>query len=448
MLAASQSLTADLAERSSSISFESLPGDVVEIARQGLLDWFAVTLGGCREDAPQLLDRLLPSAAGEADLMATVVGRRALAHPLTAALINGTASHRLDFDDVNVALVGHASVAVTAAVLALAEQLDVSGEQLAVGYVAGYETTCRLAASLGPEPYLRGLHTTGAFGCFGAAAGCSRLLELNAAETATALGIAASLACGVKANIGTMTKSLHAGRSCEGGLLAATLAAEGFTANPAAIEAPQGFADVIASQVDSAPPIDPADGWFLRSNVFKYHAACFMTHSTIDGVRHLRETSDLEVEDVLAIRLHVSDLELGACAIEQPTTALEVKFSIAHLAAMALLGRSTSRITDADACDPAIARVRSRVTLVPDAAPGPATLVEIALTNGESLDTAIDVSAPATDLSVQHDRLIEKFYELAVPVLGRTRAVQLSRAVAGTDEKMPIRELMALARPE
>jgi 2-methylcitrate dehydratase PrpD len=466
-------LTLELARRSCALTYEELPDDVAELARQCLLDWFAVTLGGCREPGPAMLVEVLaasepagaPSAgeregnAGPADAgaragarpgagAASIVGRRERVAPLAAALINGTASHVLDFDDVNLGFLGHASVAVGAAVLALGEQLDAGAHELLTAFVAGYETTCRVAAALGPRPYVRGFHATGTIGTFGAAAGCSRLLELEPARTAIAFGIAASQAAGAKANFGTMTKSLHAGKACENGLLAALLAARGFTARPDAIEAEQGFAALAGGDCDTAAALaDPARGWHIRGNLFKHHAACFFTHSTLEGLGRLRRSPGLRAQDVQEVTLHVGELELGACAIAEPATALEVKFSLAHLAAMALLDRDTAAIHERDAHDPDTLALRARVRLADDAQPGAPTLVEVALRDGALLSAAVDVSAPEPDLALQARRLARKFLALGEPVLGADRAADLLRAVEGLDSRAGARALMSLARP-
>ena len=442
-------LTLGLAQRAASLDAAEIPDDVVELARQSLLDWFAVTLGGSHEEASRMLLEILPPADDAGDeRTATAVGHRLRLGVLDAALFNGTSSHRLDFDDVNVAFLGHASVAVLAGTVALGEQLDSSVSELLTAYLAGYETTCRLAVGLGPEPYLRGFHATGTIGTIGAAAACARLLGLDPDRTAVALGIAASQAAGLKCNFGTMTKSLHAGKACQGGLLAALLASRGFTADLGAIEAEQGFAAAYGGKDDTSAALeDPSSGWHMRENLFKYHASCFFTHSTIEGLRELQRESPFAPEDVEQITIHVTELELGTCVIPEPSTGLEVKFSLPHLTAMTVLGRSTASIDDSDAVDPEAVLLRSRVLMVPDGEPGVATRVEVELRDGSSLATARDVRRPSNDLEAQGVRLAEKFRILAEPVLGGSGAATLLRALTEPDGSRPVRQLMLLTRP-
>jgi 2-methylcitrate dehydratase PrpD len=441
------SLTLALARRSAGLQASDVPDDVVEIARQCLLDWFGVAAGGSAEDAPRTVLDALHAGGEVARGAASVVGHRARLAPRQAALVNGTSSHVLDFDDVNMSFVGHVSVTVLPSALALAEELDASISTLLTAFVAGYETACRVGLALGREPYLRGYHSTATIGVFGAAAACARLLELQADDTARALGIAASSAAGLKCSFGTMTKSLHAGQACANGLLAALLARSGFSASTAAIEAPQGLAAAFGAELDPAAALaDPSSGWHLRDNLFKHHAACYFTHSTIEGLLEVTARAGFQAVEIERVRLHVSELELGACAIAQPATALEVKFSLAHLAAMALLGRRTSAIDDEVARDQQVLALRSLVELVPDGDPGEPTLVEVALRGGDVLAARHGVTVPATDLAGQRSRLEQKFVSLAAPVLGDEAARALSETLCSLDANPSVRELMALAR--
>ncbi|HEX5223753.1 MAG TPA: MmgE/PrpD family protein [Solirubrobacteraceae bacterium] len=443
-------LTGALAERAATLDRALIPDDAIEVARHCLIDWFGVTLGGCREPAPSILLEAL--AAGAPAVLpeggCTIVGRELRLAPLEAALLNGTASHVLDFDDVNMSFLGHASVAVLGAALALAEQLDADGAELLTAFVAGYETACRVAVAIGPEPYIRGWHFTGTVGTFGAAAACARLLGLDPERTGVALALAASEAAGVKANLGTMAKSLHAGRACANGLLAAQLAARGFTASPDAIEATQGFAALSGGTCDTEAALaDPPSGWYVLDNLFKYHAACYFTHSTLEGVRSLRADGSVEAGSLEELTLHVSDLELGACAIPAPATGLEVKFSIAHLAAMALLDRPTTAISDAAAHDADVIAVRERITLAHDGLAGRPTMVEARLAGGNTVRAAVDLNTPQRDLAAQRERLAQKFAVLAEPLLGAARSAELLAALGALDAGAPVPHALGLSRP-
>src|SRR3954462_9365666 len=183
--------TAEVAAQVAALSFDDLPADVVELARQCVLDWVGVTVAGSREPVTRiLLDDFEDQGLGAGPAGVTVVGHRMRLPVLDAALVNGTASHALDYDDVNEALVGHPTVPILAGLLALAESRHSSGRDLVTAFVAGYEAECRIGRAVGVDHYQRGFHATGTVGTFGAAAACARLLGLDPPTMAMALGVA------------------------------------------------------------------------------------------------------------------------------------------------------------------------------------------------------------------------------------------------------------------
>jgi 2-methylcitrate dehydratase PrpD len=438
-------LTADLAERSAGLSFDRLPDNVVAMARLCVLDWLGVTIVGSREPAPRtLLRTLAPDAVAKG---ASVIGHGIRVSPLQAALVNGTSSHVLDFDDVNATLIGHPSVAILAAVLALAESLQSNGPEFLCAFVAGYETACRVAAAVGPLSYLRGFHHTGTIGTLGAAAACAKLLSLDAERTAMALALAATQAAGLGCMVGTMSKSFHAGKACENGLLAALLARNDFTANESAIECAKGFAATASGECDSAAALaEPPMGWYILSNLFKFDASCYMTHSTLAGIRELRTQHDLNADEIAEIHVHLGELEFATCALPRPTTGLEVKFSVAHLAAMAALGRSTMVIDDAAASDPAVIALREKVTVTDDGISGAPTRVEVLLRDGARRTTACDLTTPEYDLTRLHSRVEDKFRAVTAPHIGADRTEALITAAEAPVARLDVFRIAELAR--
>jgi 2-methylcitrate dehydratase PrpD len=439
-------LTAQLAKRCASLEFADLPGDVVATAQLCVLDWLGVTLAGSHEPGPEILLRLVRPAP---DGGVSVIGHPGVRLPVEdAALINGTSSHVLDFDDVSTVLIGHPSVAILAAALALAESHDLSGRRLLTAFVAGYETACRVAAAIGPTSYLRGFHNTATIGTFGAAAASAHLMGLDAEHTETALGLAATQAAGLGCMVGTMTKSLHAGKACQNGVFAARLAQRGFTANRAAVEAPKGFAATATGHCDEAAGLaDPPTGWHLLNNLFKFDASCYMTHSALAGTRTLMAESDLTAADIAAVHLHLGDLELATCAVPRPQTGLEVKFSVAHLVAMAALRRPTTVIRDADAVDPDVIAMRSRIAVAGDGTSGAPTRVDITTGDGRRLSTAVDVNTADPDVDRTRERVHAKFVAVAAPILGDRRAEAVIAATASLPEQADVKQLLALCVP-
>ncbi|MDP3139209.1 MAG: MmgE/PrpD family protein [Burkholderiaceae bacterium] len=170
-------VTALLSERAAALTFESLPPQAVELARQCVLDFFAVGIAGSTDPLSLILLQEATEAGGmEAS---AVIGHRIRLPPASAALVNGAMAHALDYDDVNLSMPGHATAVVLAALLGLAEAGKLSGRELIAAFVAGYETACRVGMAVQPGHYGRGFHSTGTVACFGAAAGAARLLGLQ-----------------------------------------------------------------------------------------------------------------------------------------------------------------------------------------------------------------------------------------------------------------------------
>ena len=437
-------LTAELSQKAAETRYDELPDDVTALARQCLLDWLAVTLPGSRED----LSRILVDEAAEqgGNPGATLIG-----HPLKvpmqqAALVNGTASHALDYDDVNLTLSGHPTVPIVASLLALAEGRDASGKDFIAAFVAGYETVCRVGALVAPGHYARGFHATATVGSIGAAAGCARLLGLDAERTAVAMGIAATQAAGLKSMFGTMCKPLHAGKAAQNGLLGATLAARGFTSRADVLECPQGFA---ATQSPDFHPeralAEPARGYHLRDNLFKYHAACYLTHAPIECGRKIRREHRVEPTMIREVVLRVDSGASKVCHILAPRSGLEAKFSLRLTSALALSGVDTASLatySEATATNPAHVGLRDKVS-VEFLAGWPHALAEmrVALSDGRVLEARHDAGVPASDVAAQGARLSAKFHSLATPLLGTGRAHDLEAAVGRLDKLGSLAEL-------
>lgn len=394
-------------------------------AKHALLDWFACTIAGAKEPLADILAEEFRSGAGSA---CTLIARGAKASMHDAALVNGALSHALDYDDVNQLMGGHPSAQVAAAVLAVGEAMGRNGRDTLTAFIAGYEVECRLGEMAGDKHYDLGFHATGTYGTFGAAAGAAKLLGLDADKTAVALGIAASQASGLKINFGTMTKPFHAGKAAMNGLMAARLAARDFTARGDAIEAPQGF---VATQVPgfkaAAVRPDAKAPMAVESNLFKYHAACYLTHSSIEAIRELKRQHNIGADDMKAMTLHVDPGHLKVCDIAEPKSGLEIKFAIRHLSGMALAGEDTAALgtySDANANDIRFVALRERIKL--DTKPHAtrhrhAAGVSIELKDGRTLEIEHNVGVPAKDVAAQGEKLEAKFHALAEPVIGRAR---------------------------
>jgi 2-methylcitrate dehydratase PrpD len=429
-----------LADQNAAWTFESVPADARMLVRHCLLDWIAVTVAGAREPVAHMLAEEAREQGGFPQ--ATVVGHGFAASSRQAALINGAASHALDFDDVNMAFTGHPSVVLVPALLALAEARGASGAEFTTAFIAGYETLCRIGAAVSPGHCALGFHSTGTIGTFGAAAACARLLQLHADDTAVALGIAATQAAGLKLMVGTMCKPLHAGTASADGMLAAQLAARGFTSRGDAIEAFQGFAATHGPDFDPAAALrQPANGLYLRENLFKYHAACYGTHAAIEAARQLRERNGLQPGHLRRVTVRAAASSEGVCTIPTPGTGLEARFSLRHVVAMALAGidtADTANFSDEATNDPALGALRDRVRVELVRSCGASTQAEVLVetVDGRLLRRRHDCGIPMADLGAQQARLEDKFGAIAGPLLDQESAAEVLELI-GRLEDLP-----------
>lgn len=441
-------LTAALAERAAAWRHEALPADARELVRQCLLDWIAVCVGGAHEPLTRMLAEECREQGGHPQ--ATVVGQGFATSCRQAALVNGAAAHALDFDDVNMSFSGHPSVVLVPALLALAESRGASGPEFIAAYVAGYETMCRIGAAVSPGHYAAGFHATATIGTFGSAAACAHLLGLGAADTAVALGIAATEASGLKSMFGTMCKPLHAGKAAADGLMAAQLAARGFTSRTDAIEAGQGFAATHGPGFNPEAALrEPPGGLYLRQNLFKYHAACYGTHAAIEAARHLMEHHGLSVTDVERVVVHVSATSDGVCNIDEPRNGMEAKFSLRHAVAMAIAGVDTAALasfSDEQVGNPDLALLRERVRVQLHGECAELTRAEVVIKtcNGATLRRRHDAGVPGTDLAAQKARLVRKFRVMAEPAVSAEVCEQLLDIVGRLDELPDLSPLAGL----
>ncbi|WP_210496866.1 MmgE/PrpD family protein [Microvirga antarctica] len=437
-----------LAARAAGVSYETLPPEAVTVARQCILDWFAVTIPGADEPAVRILREQL--LADRAAPVASLTGSPERTSAMNAALINGTASHALDFDDVNMAILGHPTVAILPGLLALAEDIGASPEEVIAAFVAGYEVVCRTGALMSPGHYQYGFHATATAGSIGSAAACARLLRLDEDTTATAFGIAATMASGLKSMFGTMCKPMHAGRAAQNGLQAAQLAARGFTSRQDALECAQGLA---ATQSTDFNPEDammdaPLD-FHIRNNLFKYHASCYLTHGAIEAGQALQRGHRVSSNDVQGIEIRVSPVTDRVCNLAKPETGLEAKFSLRLTVAMALAGRDTSGIAtfdDAVTREPELARLRDMATIVfDDSFPEAKASVTMTTSDGKSVSATHDAGVADSDLHRQGDKLKRKFDALVEPVLG-AQSAELRDLLASFGESGSVADIMGRAR--
>jgi 2-methylcitrate dehydratase PrpD len=447
--AASTGVTATLAQMAAGVTFDALPAEILELSRQCFLDWLGVTIAGAHEPPVEILFDEIAEQGGYAQ--ASLIGRSAKASTQQAALINGAASHALDYDDVNWALQGHPSVAIIPGLLALAQQREAAGADFIAAFTAGYETACRVGRLVSPSHYRRGFHATSTVGAIGAAAACANLMGLDSEETAIAFGIAATRAAGLKSMFGTMCKPLHAGSAAQNGLLAAQLAARGFDSRKDALDCAQGFADTQSDGANiEAALAKPAAGYHMRANLFKFHAACYLTHSAIECCSRLRNEFGIQPADVKKAVVKVDSGLDGVCNIQKPASGLEAKFSLRMTSAFAIAGidtASTAVYCLPNCVDPGLEALRDKVSVELQANwPQTFTQVAIELQDGRQLNAEHDSGIPAPDLDDQSRRLVSKFHSLVDPILGREKSEKIVALIGGLESLQNLSELIAFSQ--
>ena len=393
------------------MSYDDLPADVITVANQCILDWFGCAIAGSAEPLADILRKVFAHRSGQC----SVIGSDLKLDAQTAGLLNGASGHALDYDDTGARTQCHGTAPVIPAVLAVAEEIGASGRELITAFVVGVEIEGRIAHAMGGDHYGRGWHTTATFGTFGATAAVAHLLRLNDETYGIAMGLGASHASGVKANFGTMTKPYHPGHSAESGITSAKLAAAGYTANPDAVMGNQGFIGAASTADDADERLARvADEWMILGTLFKYHAACHLTHSAIESVQTLR--TRLNVEDLSSLTITVHPSLLDVCGIPEPKTGLEGKFSLRGTASLALNDMDTANpatFVDEVISSDVVQRLIDKVTIETD----------LSLSNFQSKivwvdreqsahEVFSDLSKPVTDYQEQGRKLEQKFVSL------------------------------------
>jgi 2-methylcitrate dehydratase PrpD len=413
--------TRALAERISRLRFDELPDDIVARAKHSILDWLGVALCGWTDPLVGKLTRVIEAEGSQP--AATLVGSGRKVSASQAALINGTASHALDFDDVHLPSRVHPSVPVVPAALAIAERDRRGGKALITAFVAGVEAQSAIAAVMGNAHYKRGWHNTATLGMFGAAAAAGSLAGLTVDEMQHAFGVVATQAAGLRISFGTMCKPLHAGHAASHGLIAAALAREGFTSRSGALECADGFAAILggedslqqmAAALNSHGALDP-DRFHSRSIMFKFHASCYGTHAPIESALRLREQLKGTLPDRVDVSVEPQDMSV--CNITVPSTPLEAKFSIRHAVALALLGYNLAdgeSFSEAINNDPKVTSLRERIRVAAEAGLKRANArIDAHLADGTTLSVTADASRAETDLAHQGRRVETKFARCA-----------------------------------
>ncbi len=398
-----------------------VPEKAAAMMRLSLFDWAACGIAGAQEPEFAPFRRAQMIEEGPAHIFGGDAGGAA-----TAALVNGTLSHALDYDDTHFAHIGHPSVAVLPAVMALAETLDVPLTDAIDAATLGVEASILTGVWLGRAHYQVGYHQTATAGAFGATLAAARILGLEKREIRHALGLCASMASGIKEQFGTMAKPLNAGLAARTGVEAALWAQAGVTAAHDGLAGELGFGAThhgVAAEVKL-----PRKDWQISDISHKFHACCHGLHAMLEALGGAK----VEAERIGAVKIRTHPRWMSVCNTLSPKTGLEVKFSYRHTAAMTLLGHSTGAISsfsDEMARNSEVCDQRDKIEVVEDESLSETqSQVTLTLISGEVRRLRHDLAAPMT-LEARSEKLRTKVQAL----IGETQAEMLWQAVIGND---------------
>ena len=450
-----------LAERVTAMRYEDLPPEAVYWSRIAVLDTLGVALAGSVEAPPRMLEEVLDLKPGSGPCL--ILGGNCRVGPLDAALVNGAATHVLDYDNTASHMGGHVSAVMVPALIAAGEAFGANGRDVLLAHAAGFEASARIGRGVNDYHTDKGWHPTTTLGVFAVAAGCARLLQLTVEQTETALALSTSLAAGLKANFGTMTKSLHVGQCARGGLMAVLLARRGYTANPGAFEHKQGFFKVfngdgnydIAAIIESwATPLDIV----VPGASYKQYPCCYSTHAAIEAALDIvrQHGGPFDAAAIERVDSWTHATRLMHTDRPEPASSLDAKFSVQYCVLRALLdGKVVLEHFDGDAWrDPALRASLRRVHAAPYSGklhdpddPFDAE-VKVTLADGRTFVAHVDRPLGRTsEIPIPPESLRAKFENCAARVLAPRALATVTRAIEAFEEVKSVREFTALLEP-
>ena len=399
-----------------------LAPEVLHHAKRAVIDWHAALYPGAVLAPATLLEKSLAEELGQGDAF-LALGKRATTR--AAALINGTAAHTVEVDDIYRDGIYHPGAPTIAAALAVAETKRLSGGAFLRGVVVGYEISTRIGAAMGRAHY-KHWHNTGTIGCFGAAAAAAELLQLNQKQFSHALATVATFAAALQQafRMDSMSKPLHAGRAAEAGVTAALAAQAGVTGSLDCIE---GFGRAMGDGPDWEKALATlGTESHITKMTFKNHACCGHTFAAIDGALEVKKKLAVQAGDIRGVKIGTYRAGLEVAHYEEPRTPAEGRFSLKYVVATALTHGSVrlAAFEEDRLNDPSTRALMKKVTVELDPqldASFPAqraARVRIQLENGKSEEHLQPTRKGDPDMPLSDQELNDKFLELAGPVLG------------------------------
>lgn len=429
--------TKALADFTAQVRYENLSDFTVRKTKQCILDWFGIAIRGSIEEPIQIIRETLFAAGGNAQ--ATVFSAdSSKTSALQAAFCNGASSHSLDYDDLHNPSIIHLACVVVPPVFAIAEAEKKSGKEMLAAVVAGYEVGARVGESVIPESYFF-WHTTGTAGTFGAGASAARILGLDAAHTLQCFGSAGTQAAGLWEFLkeGSMSKTLHAGKSSYAGVISAYLARAGFTGASKILEGEKGFCRAMVAEPHLEKLTDGlGQGYKIDDNSFKPYACCKHSHAGLYAMQVLKKENNLTISDIEKIDLRVNDITNFLINNPLPQTPYGCKFSLQYcLGGMMKYGQMGVREFSPEVItDKEVRALMERITITKDAAvqniydTDPSKLASklvITCKDGRILEKLVEYPKGDPPNPMTWDDTVAKFMSLAEPVYGEAKAQKL-----------------------
>jgi 2-methylcitrate dehydratase PrpD len=447
-------VTAKIAQFVVNLKQEHIPEKAVQTAKIAVRDCLGVALAGSQEEDAKICGQIARQENAQEET--SVIGQRFKTSALNAALANGTAAHALDFDH-SFTIMGQPTAPTIPAIFALGESLGASGRQLIEAYVSGYEVTGKLAHSLRDSAH-DGWHAPSTLGSFGTAAACAKLLGLSASQVEMALGIAASMASGIVANFGTMTKPLHVGLGARNGILAAKLVHGGYTANTRSIESRFGFCEVFHQDapVHEKPLEELGRSYALMSDGIriKPYPCGGLTHQVIDAVLEFRAKHGLTAEMIESVDVDVVKHTFERIVFRVPQTGIQGKFCMPYLVARAIIDGKVGLdiFTDAAVRDQNVLKLAEKVQMNLDNnlkktdAAGRPCRVTIRLKNGQTLSREAQHAKGGPEFPMTEAELRGKFNECARQAIDEKSAARALDYIEGLEALQDVRPLCEILR--
>jgi 2-methylcitrate dehydratase PrpD len=444
---ADRAVSARLAEFAVKLHWEDIPAAVRHEAKRSLLNFFATSLGGCREDAVTTAWRVMQPLAGPS--CATVIGHSLRTDMLGAAWLNAMSANVFDFDDTHERTIIHPTAPVAAALLALAQNRPVAGRDFLLALVLGIESQCRIGNAISPGHYRRGWHITSTCGVFGSAMAAGTLLGLDVQQQVWALGNASVQAGGLVETLGTMAKSISVGNAARNGLLSAMLAEAGLAGPAEPLEGARGFLRVTGEN----PDFDEVVGelgmrWEAGKNAYKPYPCGVVLNPVIEACLALRRDSDFTLEEVESVTLTGHPLLRERTDRPGIVTGRQAQVSAQHSVAVALAyGHARlQEFTDAVVADPALQSFGRKLRFVDDSSYAvESARVDVVVKGGRCLSYTVQSARGCAANPLSDADLEQKLFDLAAYGRADVDCDALVREIWRLDEAVDVAPLMVLA---